>query len=369
MLYLRMQMKVILSAAVSLDGYLDDLSPNRLKLSSDEDWAEVKKLRGRCDTILVGAGTVRKDNPSLVIRDEGIRSARIAAGMDPDIVKVVVSRSGDLDPDSKFFTEGRGRKIVFTCCPVAPELKHAADIVVSQQITAASICAELSSRGYRSLMVEGGSAVLTMFLTEGVVDEFRLAVAPFFVGQAGAPRLVGEGAFMWNKDNRMVTAGVERLGDMTVIHLISRKMDEDRKYMRMAVEESRLCVPSPTCYCVGAVVVTGSGDIYTGYTHETGHANHAEEEAIAKALAAGADLAGATIYSTMEPCSTRSSKPRSCSRLIMDYGFGRVVYALREPACFVSCEGDSILRRAGIAVDVMDEFGPEVVEINSHLLG
>lgn len=214
-----MEMKVILSAAVSLDGYLDDLSPERLRLSSDEDWAEVQKLRARCDAILVGAGTVRKDNPSLVIRDDKLRADRIAAGMDADITKVVVSRAGNLDHRSRFFTEGSGRKIVFTSGPVSPELKAVADIIDMPVISARTICAKLYSLGCRSLMVEGGSSILTMFLTEGVADEFRLAIAPFFVGQQGAPRLVNHSVFPWGKEHRMDPYKVELLGDTTVIHL------------------------------------------------------------------------------------------------------------------------------------------------------
>lgn len=138
--------------------------------------------------------------------------------------------------------------------------------------------------------------------------------------------------------------------------------------MQMALEASRECVPCATAYCVGAVVVTAAGQVFSGYTHETGPANHAEEEAVAKALAAGADLHDAVIYSTMEPCSTRSSKPRSCTQMIIEHGFGRVVYAFKEPLCFVQCQGDRLLREAGIEVDVMDGLAQEVVVINSHII-
>ena len=59
-------MKVTVSTAVSADGYLDDRSPDRLILSTPEDWAEVHRLRAACDAILVGAETIRRDNPSLL---------------------------------------------------------------------------------------------------------------------------------------------------------------------------------------------------------------------------------------------------------------------------------------------------------------
>lgn len=218
-----MDIKVILSAAVSLDGYLDDLSPARLRLSSDEDWEQVQKLRTGCDAILVGAGTIRKDNPSLVIRDEEARDKRAAEGLERDIVKVAVSRSGKLVPGSRFFTEGAGRKIVFTAVPVDPEVAHAAEIVFSPEITARFICEQLCARGCRSLMVEGGGQILTMFLSEGIADELRLAIAPFFVGEEGAPRFVYPGLFPWGNNNRMKPCKVELLGDTTVIHLVPEK--------------------------------------------------------------------------------------------------------------------------------------------------
>lgn len=215
-------MKVLISAAMSLDGYLDDCSPERLKLSGREDWEEVLALRAGYDAILVGAGTIRKDNPSLVIRDEDLRNGRAENGMDEDILKVTLTSTGKLDPASSFFTEGNGRKIVYA--PFSADdtallwLEGLAEVVRVEDVTPQFIVEDLSGRGYRSLMVEGGTGVLTMFLTAGVADEIRLAVAPFFVGDSDAPRLVGNGGFVWNKDNRMNLEAVEMLGETAVLY-------------------------------------------------------------------------------------------------------------------------------------------------------
>lgn len=143
---------------------------------------------------------------------------------------------------------------------------------------------------------------------------------------------------------------------------------EDKKFMAMAIEESGKCVPCSTSYCVGAVIVTRGGELFTGYTHESGPANHAEEEALIKASTAGADLTGATIYSSMEPCSRRGSKPKSCSQLIIEYGFARVVYALKEPPCFVDCHGHQMLQDAGLEVVELTDSAPPVIEINAHII-
>lgn len=143
----------------------------------------------------------------------------------------------------------------------------------------------------------------------------------------------------------------------------------ERKYLERAIELSRLSPPSPTAYRVGAVVATADGRAFEGHTHETGPANHAEEEAIAKAVAAGADLRGATMYASMEPCSERKSKPVTCSELIIRHGFARVVYALGEPPLLAVCKGARNLADAGIEVVHIEDLAPAVREINAHLLG
>lgn len=214
--------EVILSAAVSLDGYLDDCAPQRLKLSGPEDWDAVHDLRASCDAILVGAGTVRKDNPSLVIRDEEVRRRRVAEGMEADIMKVTVTASGDLDPQAAFFREGGGRKVVFA--PFTADaaklrrLEGCSEVVQADTITALFIRDTLAQRGCRRLIVEGGAQMHTMFLRAGAADRLRLAVAPFLVGDPSAPRLVCGGRFPWNKDRRMRLEGVEMLGDMAVMN-------------------------------------------------------------------------------------------------------------------------------------------------------
>ena len=142
----------------------------------------------------------------------------------------------------------------------------------------------------------------------------------------------------------------------------------DIEYLERAIEPSKNSKPSPTAYRVGAVIVTPCGQVFEGYTHETDEKNHAEEEAIAKAVKAGAKLTGATIYASMEPCSTRASKPISCSDLIINHCFDRVVFALKEPLLFAVCTGAEKLAEAGIETVHIDSLAEKVREINAHLL-
>ena len=93
----------LLSCAVSVDGCLDDASAERLVLSGPEDLDEVDQLRAAADAILVGAGTIRADNPRLLVRDPARVARRMAAGLPPHPLRVTVTATGDLDPAARFF--------------------------------------------------------------------------------------------------------------------------------------------------------------------------------------------------------------------------------------------------------------------------
>ncbi len=217
-------MKVIVSAAISVDGYLDDTSPERLMLSSPEDWEEVRKIRSECDAILVGAETIRKDNPSLITKSKEFIERRKQEGKCRDPIKVTITATGNISSQCNFFKKGDCQKIVYCAHSIQKEkyeeLKKVAIVkkFKTDNITAYQIVTDLESRGVKSLLVEGGSSTLTMFFTENVVDEFRLAVAPFFVGENNAPRLVHSGIFPFNKDNRMKLKKTKILGNVAVLY-------------------------------------------------------------------------------------------------------------------------------------------------------
>src|SRR5689334_4206332 len=108
--------------------------------------------------------------------------------------------------------------------------------------------------------------------------------------------------------------------------------------MRLAVSLAEQCPPSDTAFSVGAVIVDADGvELARGFSREGGDPiAHAEEAALGKLAPGDPRLAGATIYSTLEPCSHRTSRPQSCTELIIAAGLRRVVIAWREPALFVA---------------------------------
>lgn len=355
-------MRITLSTAISVDGFLDDNTAQRLLISTPEDWAAVYRLRAEHDAILVGAETLRCDNPSLLIRDENIRQKRVAAGLKPDIAKVTLTASGKLTSSLRFFQTGDADRYVFSLHDI-PELQDVATVISSDTITAKSIVTTLEKFGIEHLMVEGGACILNMFLSEGMADTLRLAVNPSLrVGVAGKTKF----EFTPTAETPCLR---EDLGGMEVstYTLQPDTTADDIHYLREAIAESRRCIPCNTSYCVGAVIVTSDGEVFRGYTHETSPTHHAEQEAIAKALAAGANLRGASIYSSMEPCSKRASEPESCTQLIIRHGFSHVAFALYEPDCFVCCRGALTLREAGIDVRYYPSLEDEVRGVNAHL--
>lgn len=207
---------------MSIDGYLGGATEQRLVLSNDADLDRVDALRADSDAILVGAATVRNDNPRLLVRSQTRRDERVARGLPPSPLKVTVTERAKLDPDAQFFTAGDGAKLVYcagaTAAEARDQLGPAATVIDGgEPMRMRWICQDLHSRGVRRLMVEGGGTVLTQFLTAGLADELQLAVAPFFVGESAARRLVDDGRFPWHPGRRATLAQVRRIDDVVLL--------------------------------------------------------------------------------------------------------------------------------------------------------
>jgi diaminohydroxyphosphoribosylaminopyrimidine deaminase / 5-amino-6-(5-phosphoribosylamino)uracil reductase len=164
--------------------------------------------------------------------------------------------------------------------------------------------------------------------------------------------------------------------------------DADRYWLSAAIELSTRCPPSATAFSVGAVLVAADGSVLThGYSREFDPADHAEEVALAKiglprpgglpglqapsglpAPSGPPELAGATLYSSLEPCAARASRPTPCADLIIASAIGRVVIAWREPPIFVPGGGAVRLRKAGLRVEVLPELAAAAKAVNAHLL-
>src|SRR6202008_4823062 len=146
---------------------------------------------------------------------------------------------------------------------------------------------------------------------------------------------------------------------------------EDERWMRFAVSLAWQCPPSDTAFSVGAVIVDATGtELSYGFSREGGDpVVHAEESALGKLSPGEPRLAGATIYSTLEPCSQRKSRPRTCTELIIAAGLRRGVIAWRGPALLVAaCQGYELLARAGLPVTELPECAKAAAAPTRHLV-
>jgi 5-amino-6-(5-phosphoribosylamino)uracil reductase len=222
----------LLSCCVSIDGYIGNAA-SRLLLSNDADFDRVDAVRASCDAILVGAETVRVDNPRLLVRSETRREERIARGLPESPMKVTVTRRAELDAFADFFRAGESEKVVFCASPRVEEARERLGPVATvvdgggESIEMRTLSTDLAGRGVERLMVEGGGTVHTQFLTEDIVDELQLTVAPIFVGDSEAPRFVRDGLFPWNPGRRAELVDVRQLGDVVLLrYALSSRFEE-----------------------------------------------------------------------------------------------------------------------------------------------
>src|SRR5436305_11625367 len=213
---------ILLSCGMSIDGYLGSASPRRLELSNDADFDRVDAVRASCDAILVGAATVRNDNPRLLVGGEARREERKSRGLAPSPTKVTVTERVELDPRADFFATGETGKVVYCTGERVVDARSRLGPVATvldggQPVGMRRLTEDLGDRGVERLMVEGGGKVHTQFLTGDLADELQLVVAPFFVGDSRAPRFVRDGRFPWNPNRRATLSEVRQIGDVVLL--------------------------------------------------------------------------------------------------------------------------------------------------------
>lgn len=212
----------LLSCSMSIDGYLDDATGERLLLSNRADFERVDAVRAQCDAILVGARTVRRDDPRLLVRSHARRRERVAHGLPVSPAKVTVTGGGDLDPSGRFFATGRAEKLVYCATSAVARARSRLGRVATvvdggEPVDLRRLASDLRARGVRRLMVEGGGTMHTQFLTAGLADELQLVIAPFFVGDSDAPRFARDGGYPWDPEHRATLAEVHQLGDVVLL--------------------------------------------------------------------------------------------------------------------------------------------------------
>jgi diaminohydroxyphosphoribosylaminopyrimidine deaminase/5-amino-6-(5-phosphoribosylamino)uracil reductase len=143
---------VTVKIAMSLDGRICDDWGDSDWISSAASRTLTNRMRSRVDAIMVGAQTVRKDNPSLLARVKPNK----------DLIRVVISRSGNLPEDAQIFTDGKNPTLVFD--------------------DAQKALRELGEMGITSVLCEGGLTLARSLAEAGLVDEWLTVLSPVHIG-------------------------------------------------------------------------------------------------------------------------------------------------------------------------------------------
>jgi diaminohydroxyphosphoribosylaminopyrimidine deaminase/5-amino-6-(5-phosphoribosylamino)uracil reductase len=202
---------VTLKLAATLDGRIATKTGESRWITGIEARRYVHRMRTRADAVMVGSGTVIKDNPRL--------TARLSRGKSP--VRVVVDTEFKTPLSSRVFSSRGGRVLVFTTEKASKrKIKSARDkgaevIVVQGAADGVSLkraMAELGRREVTSLIVEGGSTLAASAVKQGVVDKIFYFISPMILGGDGLPSIAALGIKNLGKGIKLSEISIKRLG-------------------------------------------------------------------------------------------------------------------------------------------------------------
>ena len=179
--------------ALTLDGRAT-IGGRSGAIGSDTDTAMLVGLRTRVDAVMIGAGTMRAEGYGRVVADPAKRERRVADGLEPDPLVVVVSGRLDLPWDAPLFTEGHGRVCVCTTSEADPPPTTTPVALVRQRgaVDLAALLAHLRrEEGVRALLCEGGPHLHAQLIQSGLVDELFVTHAPKLAGGEGPGLVAG----------------------------------------------------------------------------------------------------------------------------------------------------------------------------------
>lgn len=219
---------VYINMATTVDGKITSSSREYPRFSSSADRLQMDRLRAAADAILIGAETLRADNPRLGVRSDEMRDLRKSLGKPAGISVVAVSRSGRLPDDSRFFHDDHGARRILATTDAADEaaLARIADRcevwkLGDDRVDLTVLLERLADEGIASLLCEGGGELNAQLLTLGLVDELNLTLAPALLCGRDAPTLAGgEGL---------------RMADQLRLELLDCRQEENELYLRYRV--------------------------------------------------------------------------------------------------------------------------------------
>ncbi|MFI9778695.1 RibD family protein [Streptomyces sp. NPDC051956] len=212
--------RVLLSVAVSLDGFTDDAVERSPLLTDASDHARADRLRADADAIVVTGDVLFKDDPQLRVDCPGLRAERIATGRPEHPLKVVFATGPHLEPGLTFWRTGDARAVYASdadSTALAAMLDGRAEVTATgPEPDLAAMLDHLGLQGVRSVLVEGG-ALAGRLLAENLVDELRVCVVPLLLGGTGAARFLDTADLTVAPGKRLALIDSAPVGDAVVL--------------------------------------------------------------------------------------------------------------------------------------------------------
>lgn len=216
---------VYVNMAMTADGKITSAAREYAAFTSRHDKRTMDRLRAEADAVLIGAGTLRADDPPLSIRDREMRALRASLGKPPELRTVVVSARLDLPFEGRFFRDGDPSQRVVATVEDAPEdrvqkLAGRAQVwrLGRGRVDVPQLLHRLKEAGVERLLVEGGGETNWSFFEADAIDELYVTLAPCLLGGRDAPTLLeGEGRRLAGRA-RLRLLSCERVGEELYLH-------------------------------------------------------------------------------------------------------------------------------------------------------
>lgn len=205
--------------AMTLDGKIATRTGVSKWISGESSRQRVHMLRGRMDAVIVGAGTVRADDPLLTVRVPGPRTP----------VRVIVDSTASLPLDSQLVKTLSDAPVLVAVAEVAPSDRIASlrdagvEVLVvpgeGSRVDLRQVLSELGQRSMTNVLIEGGGQLLGSAFDQNLVDETHVFIAPKFAGGAEAiSPVAGVGLEMISENSQLRSPTIEQVGDDVYVH-------------------------------------------------------------------------------------------------------------------------------------------------------
>jgi len=184
---------VIVNVAMSADGKISTRERRQVRISGQQDFTRVDRLKAGCDAVMVGIGTVLADDPSLTVKSEECRSYRREQGKNDHPVRIVVDSSARIPPDAAVLHKGEGKRVIAVSKKAGGDkialLEKKASVIVSgeDEVDLPALMDELGSMGIHRIMVEGGGTLIAGLIRAGLVHEIYTYIGNILIGGKDAP--------------------------------------------------------------------------------------------------------------------------------------------------------------------------------------